>query len=332
MKPKTKLVILVIIITLFMSEFIYIKDLNKIHLEKSISINIPSGSSTKQIAQILHDNNLIKNEFYFVTYIKQQDVATKLRPGSYTFGAGLITFDTILEELLKGGDDGNSVFITVPEGLTVLQIAELFEEKGFGTKDEFLETAKNIELPYEYIDTPGDYKRLEGFLFPETYSIPKSYNSEKIILLMVDEFDRVFNKEYKKRAEELEFSIKEIVTIASLIEREARVDSERPLISSVIHNRLEINMPLQIDATIQYILGKQKERLYYKDLEIKSPYNTYLNQGLPPTPIAVPGEACIKAALYPEETEYFYYRTKNDGSGEHNFSKTFNEHIKNGNK
>jgi len=222
--------------------------------------------------------------------------------------------------------------ITVPEGLTVLQIAELFESNGFETKNEFLETAQNIELPFEYIDAPGDYKRLEGFLFPETYNIPQSYNSEKIILLMINEFDKVFTEEYKKRADELGFSIKEITTIASLIEREARVDSERPLVSSVIHNRLEINMPLQIDATIQYILGKQKDRIYYKDLEIKSPYNTYQNTGLPPTPIAVPGKACIKAALYPEDTDYFYYRTKNDGSGEHYFSETFNEHIKNGSR
>ena len=147
---------------------------------------------------------------------------------------------------------------------------------------------------------------------------------------MLNEFHKNFTDEYKNRADELGFSTQEIITIASLIEREARVDSERPLISSVIHNRLEINMALQIDATIQYILGKQKDRILYSDLEIDSPYNTYKKTGLPPTPIAVPGKACIKAALYPEETNYFYYRTKNDGSGEHNFSKTFNEHVKNG--
>jgi len=329
MKAKNKLFLLFFIIIIGFIVASYIKKLDITNLVQDVSVTIPPGSSSKQIAKILYDNNLIKNENYFILYIKAQNMGTQLKSGIYTFESGEITFDNITKKLLKGSDDGKSIYVTIPEGLTVLQIAELFEEKGFGSKDDFLETAKNIELPYKYIDAPGDYKRLEGFLFPETYNIPESYNYEKIILLMLQEFDKVFNAEYKKRAEELGFSIQEITTIASLIEREARVDSERPTISSVIHNRLEIDMPLQIDATIQYILGKQKDRILYKDLEIKSPYNTYLNKGLPPTPIAVPGEACIKAALYPDDTDYFYYRTKNDGSGEHNFSKTFNEHIKN---
>ena len=146
------------------------------------------------------------------------------------------------------------------------------------------------------------------------------------------EFDKRWTDEFDNRAKELGFSVNEIVTIASLIEREARLEKERPIISSVIHNRLKSDMLLQIDATIQYILGKQKERLYYKDLEVKSPYNTYLNKGLPPTPIAAPGVSCIKAALYPEDTPYFYYRTKNDNSGAHNFAETLSEHIANGNK
>ena len=332
MKTKIKLLLCIISIALILGGVLYIKNLNKLNLPKDISITIPSGSSTKQIASILYDNNLIKNKTAFVLFIKSQNIGTQLKSGKYTFETGEITFDSITSKLLKGADDGNSIFITIPEGLTVLQIAELFEEKEFCSKDDFLETAKNIELPYEYIDAPGDYKRLEGFLFPETYNIPKTYNSEKIILLMLGEFDKIFTEDYKKRAAELEFSVKEIITFASLIEREARVDFERPLISSVIHNRLEIDMPLQIDATIQYILGKQKDRILYSDLEIKSPYNTYLNKGLPPTPIAVPGASCIHAALYPTETDYFYYRTKNNGSGEHNFSKTFNEHVNNAKK
>jgi len=302
---KKKSFLLIIIIVLFLIGFLYIKNLDTISLVKDTSVNIPTGSSTKQIAKILYNNKLIKNENAFVLFIKHKEAGTQLKSGNYSFESGEITFDLILDKLLKGGDDGNSVLVTIPEGLTVLQIAELFESKGFGTKDNFLETAKNLEVPYTYIDIPGDYKRLEGFLFPETYNIPKSYNSEKIILLMLNEFDKVFTDEYKKRADELGFTIKEITTIASLIEREARVDFERPLISSVIHNRLEIDMPLQIDAAIQYILGKQKDRIYYKDLEIKSPYNTYQNTGLPPTPIAVPGEACIKAALYPDADRSF---------------------------
>ena len=273
MKTKIKLLLCIISIALILGGVLYIKSLNKLNLPKDISITIPSGSSTKQIASILYDNNLIKNKTAFVLFIKSQNVGTQLKSGKYTFETGEITFDSITSKLLKGADDGNSIFITIPEGLTVLQIAELFEEKEFCSKDDFLETAKNIELPYEYIDLPGDYKRLEGFLFPETYNIPKTYNSEKIILLMLAEFDKIFTEDYKKRTDELEFSVKEIITIASLIEREARVDFERPLISSVIHNRLEIDMPLQIDATIQYILGK---KLIFFEKQISR--QSYLNQ------------------------------------------------------
>ncbi|MBQ7667709.1 MAG: endolytic transglycosylase MltG [Clostridia bacterium] len=311
---------------------IYIKNIDTVKLKNPVEFEIPSGAYTKQIAKILHENKLIKNEFAFVEYIKKKDAANKLRPGVYNFEPGVITFETILQNLLKGKDFEPSINVTIPEGYTVTQIAELLEEKELTTKDSFLETAKNIELPYDYIDEPGDFRRLEGFLFPETYNLLLSYTDEDIIKVMVKEFDTVFTEEYRLRAEELNMSIKDIVTIASLIEREAKVEKERPMISGVIYNRLKIDMLLQIDATIQYLLDKQKERLLYVDLEVDSPYNTYLYKGLPPTPIASPGKSCIEAALFPTEHDYYYYRTKKEGNGEHYFSKTFEEHVAYGNK
>lgn len=145
--------------------------------------------------------------------------------------------------------------------------------------------------------------------------------------MLLSSFDKHWSKEFDERAKELELSVNEIVTIASLIEREAKLEKERATISSVIHNRLKTGMLLQIDATVQYLLPEQKERLLYEDLKVDSPYNTYKYEGLPPTAIANPGLSCVKAALYPEETDYFYYRTKASGNGEHWFSKTFEEHT-----
>ena len=276
---------------------------------------------------------MIKSELAFVNYVKKNNYATKLCSGKFYFSEGELTFENITDKLIKGGfDSSNTIDITIPEGYTVLQIAELLEEKNIAKKSDFLDYAANMDIPYEYIEKTGDYKQLEGFLFPSTYNISLNWTSKEIIGLMLKQFDKVWTDEYQKRADELGYTTKEIITIASLIEREAKLPEERPTISSVIHNRLEVDMLLQIDATIQYILGKQKERLYYKDLEVKSPYNTYLNKGLPPSPIAVPGVSCIEAALYPETTPYFYYRTKNDNSGAHNFAETLSEHIANGNK
>ena len=253
-------------------------------------------------------------------------------PGTYKFSAGEITFDDILNKLIKGEQE-ESVTVTIPEGYTVEQIAKLLEEKGLTTKENFLECAKTFEIPYDYIEKiDNDYRQLEGFLFPDTYNIPISWKEKEIITLLLKQFDKNWSEEFRNRAKELGFSTREIITIASLIEREAKVEKERPTISSVIHNRLKKGMLLQIDATVQYLLPEQKSRLFYKDLEVDSPYNTYKYAGLPPTPIAAPGLSCIKAALYPEETDYYYYRTKASNNGEHNFSKTFEEHKNNANK
>jgi len=296
----------------------------KIKEEKVVTINKNSGANL--IATTLKDNKIIKSKFFFVNHIKKNDAATKLKPGTYKFGPGKVTFDDILEKLLKGEQEEH-INITIPEGYTVKQIARLFADKGLVTEEAFLEYAKNMEIPYDYIEKTGEYRQLEGFLFPDTYQIPISWKEDKIINKLLSEFDKNFTTELREGAKEIGYSIKDIVTIASLIEREARVEKERPTISGVIHNRLKKGMLLQIDATVQYLLPEQKERLLYKDLEVDSPYNTYKYAGLPPTPIATPGISCIKAALYPEEHDYLYYRTKASGNGEHWFTKTFEEHV-----
>lgn len=305
----------------------FLLTVNSKAIKEDIVVTIKEGNGTKQISNTLQDKGLIKSSLAFTNYIKKKGETKNLKPGTYKFSAGEITFDDILKKLIKGEQE-ESINVTIPEGYTVEQIAKLFEEKGLTTKDAFLEYSKNIDIPYDYIEKiDGDYRQLEGFLFPDTYSIPISWGEKEIINLLLKQFDKNWTDEYKNKAKELNLSAREIITIASLIEREARVEKERATISSVIHNRLKKGMLLQIDATVQYLLPEQKARLLYKDLEIDSPYNTYKYAGLPPTPIASPGLSCIKAALYPEETEYYYYRTKAINNGEHNFSKTYEEHL-----
>lgn len=326
MKKKIILVlsVLLLIITSLIIFSVITLDTKKI--EEDIIITINEGSGTKQIANVLKTNELIKSKYAFISYVKKNNATTSLKPGTYKFNSGKITFDDIFEKLIKGEQE-ESISITIPEGYTVEQIATLVEKKGLTTKDKFLDYSKNLEIPFDYIEKGTDHRQLEGFLFPDTYSIPISWTEKEIINMLLNEFNKNWTEEFDNRAKELGFTPKEIITIASLIEREARVEKERPTISSVIHNRLKKGMLLQIDATVQYLLPEQKSRLLYKDLEVDSPYNTYKYAGLPPTPIAAPGLSCIKAALYPEKTDYYYYRTKAINNGEHNFSRTYEEHL-----
>lgn len=315
--------ILLLIMGIAVHSVIFIDTKN---IKEEVIVTIKEGSGTKQISNVLKEKGIIKSKYAFIYYIKRNNATTNLKPGTYKFNSGEVTFDDIFKKLIKGEQE-ESIIVTIPEGYTVEQIASLFEKKGLTTKDNFLTYAKNLEIPFDYIEKSNDYRQLEGFLFPDTYSIPISWSEKEIINMLLLEFDKNWTEEFNNRAKELNFSPKEIVTIASLIEREAKVEKERAKISSVIHNRLKKGMLLQIDATAQYLLPEQKSRLLYKDLEVDSPYNTYKYSGLPPTPIAAPGLSCIKAALYPEDTKYFYYRTKAIGNGEHHFSKTYEEHL-----
>ncbi|MBQ3389917.1 MAG: endolytic transglycosylase MltG [Firmicutes bacterium] len=297
-----------------------------VNLDEQITVTIPEGTSAQQVATILDESGLIKNELSFRVMMKMEGEEGNLRPGVYTFGPGKVTYGEILEELKKGNDEANAIKVTIPEGYTVDQVAARLEEQGVCSAQEFLDAASYMQVPYGYIPQSGDYHQLEGFLFPDTYSINRNMGPIQIIEMMLAEFDENWTEDRQARADEMGYSVYQIVTVASLVEREARVDSERPMIASVIYNRLDADMLLQIDATVQYALGEQKDRLLYSDLQIESPYNTYKYTGLPVGPIASPGLACIDAALYPADTPYYYYQTSKEGDGSHYFCETFAEH------
>ncbi len=306
--------------------------------EQEVRVSIPPGAGSVQIAKELETKRLIKNSSIFTYYLKVKKQGSRFQAGEYDMKPGL-TFDEMIEKLNKGETVKEEVIrITIPEGYTVDQIASKLSEQTPWNKDVFLKLADAPAGLTEDTAASGipDNKnlkhRLEGYLFPETYEFKKGSTEEEFIERTLQQLDKklaTLPPDWKDKLKERGLSVHQMLTIASLIEREVVVDEERALVSGVIQNRLKQNMPLQIDATVQYLFDKSKERLLEKDLQIQSPYNTYLNTGLPPGPIASPSLASMKAAIYPQETKYLFYVTKKDGTKGHLFAETYEEHKKN---
>lgn len=289
-----------------------------------ISVTIPSGTGTDGISQILKENNLIRNAGVFKLQSKSKGYDGKYKAGQFSLSPGM-SMEEIMKLLVEGR--GETVRFTIPEGYDIKRVTEKLAKEKLINAEVFAKEIETGQFNYKFLaDAPAGPDRLEGFLFPETYDIFATANEHDVIDKMLYQFNKVFTDEYYARAEELGMSVREVITLASIIEREARVPEDRPLIASVFYNRMKIKMPLQSCATVQYILGEQKPVLSIKDTQIESPYNTYLNPGLPPGPIASPGADSIKAALYPADTNYLYFLAKGDGS--HAFSETYEQFLK----
>ncbi|MDQ0339553.1 UPF0755 protein [Caldalkalibacillus uzonensis] len=297
--------------------------------DEVLEVEIPMGSSTARIAQILHEQGLIKNEKLFYFYVRYLGVSD-FQAGQYQLSPSMSAGE-IIKELQEGRLHRETLRFTIPEGLTVEETAQRLEEQGVVDADRFLQVVNNGDFSeFSFVqDIPEaeDRKyRLEGFLYPETYEVYKGTTEEDIVRLLLEQFEKVFKEEWHGALEEHGMTVYEAVTLASIIERETVVDEERKKISGVLHNRLEEGMLLQADATVLYALGEHKERVLYQDLEVDNPYNTYKYPGLPPGPIASPGLPSLEAAIFPAKHDYLFYVTKKDGSGTHYFSKTYAEH------
>ena len=300
----------------------------------SVEIDIPMGSSTGFIASILQENGLIQNTRLFRLVSRYEGYDGHLKAGHYLLSSTM-NMEDLLTELQKGLVLLEGIRFTIPEGFTVEETGARLEEQGLVKKEVFLDFCLTYEetdsdfLRQIFAEVPPqtDYK-LEGFLFPDTYEVFSDATEEDIVKMMLNRFLDVFNDDCRQRAEEMGLSVYQVINLASLVEKEAVNDEDRPLVSAVFHNRLNsADMPLlQSCATIQYILGEPKPILTYADLEIESPYNTYIHPGLPPGPIASPGRRAIEAALYPADVDYLFFVAKEDGSGGHYFSKTLQEH------
>lgn len=288
-----------------------------------IDVRIPANSTARDIASLLEQKGLIRSQGAFLSFCRKEGLDSQLKAGHYIFMRSQSVAD-IAESIARGAVVTQT--ITIPEGYTVEQIGDLFVKKGLFTAGEW-EEAMQADYAYDFLESASARANnpLEGFLFPDTYVIPEDITAQEMIQHMLATFAKIWQDKLASASADTGLTINEIVTLASLIEREAQVSSEREVISGVIYNRLARGMLLQIDATVLYCLPNHKETLTYADLEVNNPYNTYRNPGLPPGPIANPGLASLEAAVHPEKHSYLYYVARGDGS--HQFSATYEEHL-----
>lgn len=285
---------------------------------------IEQGSSTGDIAAVLESAGLIRNTTLFKLYSKLEHFDGQYRAGTYGLSRAMSTLEII--ETIIAGVSADVKRFTIPEGYNTLQTMKALVEAGLVTEAEFMDEVENGEFDYAFLEgTPAGPERLEGFLYPETYEVYADATAHDIIDRMLSQFDKLFKPEYYDRAGEMEMSVRDVVVMGSIIERESKSADERPLMAGVFYNRLEIDMLLQSCATIQYILGEPKEFLTEADTRIESPYNTYLHKGLPPGPVCSPRMASVEAALYPDENDYIYFVLSEKLDGTHNFSADYSK-------
>lgn len=310
-------------ILLFATWFSFEFHLRPKSLPKKVFFEVEKGKSPKNISQDLKEAGIIRKKWPFLLAYKLIYSHKSLKAGEYEFLLPVSSKD-ILRTITEGRVYLHA--ITIPEGLTRAEIALHLESLNFVDVQEFLEASLETE---EISTWDKDASSLEGYLHPETYHFPKGTPVNKIMEAMVSQFKKSFTEAMHRRVRELGMSIREVVILASMVEKETSIPEERRLVSAVFHNRLNRAMKLDCDPTIIYALkleGRFTGRLRTKDLKYDTPYNTYLYPGLPPGPICNPGQKAIEAALYPAQENYLYFVSKNDGS--HHFSKTLKEHLR----
>jgi len=281
-------------------------------------VEIPKGTSFNQIADHLRRENLIAHEWFFSGIARMKGDDRKIIPGEYELHSGMRPME-ILSKLVEGRIYYHTV--TIPEGYTIEQIANLLASRELTDRTAFLQLTRDPGMIHSLnLKVPT----LEGYLFPDTYFFPRPISPDAIIRTLVRRFWDVFAPAYLARTRDLDMTVQEVLTLASVIEKETGLSQERPLVSGVFHNRLRKNIPLQSDPTVIYALKNFDGDIRKEDLQVESPYNTYLVVGLPPGPIANPGEEAIRAALFPTPTDFVYFVSRNDGS--HEFSSTLAEH------
>jgi UPF0755 protein len=279
---------------------------------------IPDGSTFQYVASLLEHERLIKSHSAFVLLGKSQSAERKVRAGEYELNPSMTPAE-ILSKLLNG-----QVLLrplTIPEGLTITQIADLVSQQGLTDRAEFIRLAKDRT----FVTSLGiKAETLEGYLYPDTYKFPRPVKAREVLAAMVEKLRQMVGPDLLIRMQELKMTMHEVLTLASIIEKETGSGGERPEISAVFHNRLKKHIPLQSDPTVIYGLSEFDGNLRKKDLSSPSPYNTYRVQGLPPGPIANPGIQAIRATLYPSDSRSLYFVSRNDGT--HQFSATLIEH------
>lgn len=308
MVKRKKIIFVILILIIFIMFAVWIVFTNK--ESKDVEVFIPKGASPHKISKILKDSDLIFSQKIFLGTIKFFGYSKKLQAGLYDFNTGDSLFKII--DKIKNGDSKN-IKITVPEGFNIKQIAKILSENNICDETKFINLAVQ--------------QNMEGYLFPNTYFLLPQMTEKEVIKVMNDEFKKFWTKEKENRLKEINKTEKDVIILASIVEKEAVAEEERPVIAGVFLNRLAKGMRLESCSTVLYAMGINKERLNFDDLKIDSPYNTYKYKGLPPGPICNPGAKAIDAVLYPEMTDNLYFVSK--GNGTHYFSSTFEQHVKN---
>ncbi|NLL41871.1 MAG: endolytic transglycosylase MltG [Firmicutes bacterium] len=287
-------------------------------------VRIPQGMHARDIINLLHTEGIIADPDLFRLVVWLERAEQSLQAGSYLLSPHMAPLE-IIEHLRSGRVQTERVVI--PEGFEIKQIADVLGARGLADPERFAELASDAYLVFgEDLPLHLPIPSLEGYLYPDTYHFHEGQTEEDIIGQMVDRFIEVTDAEIVPLLEESELSLHEVVTLASIVEREIMVDHERAVVASVYLNRLAIDMPLQADPTVRYVTPEERPQVLYRDLEIDSPYNTYRYRGLPPGPIASPGLASMLAVLEPAETDYFFFVSRRDGT--HEFTRTYDEHLR----
>ncbi len=314
--------IIVVVVTLVMSGPVDRKD------NEEILVRINAGASTSEIAYILDEKGTINNISMFKIISKLRGYDGKYKIGTYAVSKSMSMIEQ-MDILTSGKSLGTA--ITIPEGNTLEKNAKLLSESNIFSEEEFLTALTNVQdFDYKFlVGIPKRANRLEGFLYPDTYNIDIGTTPREFISTMLSQFDKIFTDKYYRQADKMDKSVLEIITIASIIEREAQTDEDKKNVSSVIYNRLDINMPLQMDSILAYITGEEKIKASLSDTLVDSEYNPYTNVGLPPGPICSPSKKSIEAALYPPKTKYLYFVATEKLNGTNVFSETYDDFLKN---
>jgi UPF0755 protein len=287
-------------------------------------VDIRPGTGTRAIGERLVEAGVVRDQLTFRIALLMSGRATRLKAGEYRFVEAATAGD-VIGKLARG--DVYVIPVTFPEGLTVAEMAKIAEARGFGPAAAFVNASRDVS-PIRALDPAA--RDLEGYLFPETYPLSRHADARGIVRLMTDAFDRALSPELRAAARARGLSIRQLVTLASIVEKETARPEERPLVASVYENRLRIGMALQCDPTVIFALeqvGRYHGNLHHDDLSFDSPYNTYRYPGLPPGPIAAPGRASLEAVVHPADSTYLYFVSRNDGS--HQFAATLDEHNRN---
>ena len=287
-------------------------------------VEIPHGASSFAIGERLVSGGVVRDIQTYRLTLWLSGQARRLRAGEYRFDRAMTPLE-VIDKIARG--EAFVVTLTFPEGLTIAEMAKIFESHGVGPAAAFVGSAKDAALIHDLDPSASD---LEGYLFPETYAVPRKTDAPTLVHLMVSRFKHVFTQEFRDAAAARQLSVRQAVALASIVEKETARPEERPMVAAVYLRRLRVGMPLQADPTVIYALqraGSYTGNLRRDDLLLDSPYNTYRVPGLPPGPIASPGRASLDAAVHPADSDALYFVSRNDGS--HVFAKTLAEHNRN---